>query len=453
MAKVKKTYVCSNCGHVSAQWLGQCPACKHWNSFEEEVPVVAVDLKGQARPAVAGGEAMLLSSVSTEEGERLHTGISELDRVLGGGLVKGSLILLAGDPGIGKSTLTMQLCAQIRVSGAVLYISGEESKGQIRNRAERLKTLDANIHLLTETDLSKIDAAIRRMRPALIVLDSIQTVYDGAVSSAPGSVTQLRQVATFALNWAKGLGIATVLIGHVTKEGAVAGPRVLEHMVDAVLYFEGDRQSNHRMLRAFKNRFGSTNEIGIFDMQSDGLVAVENPSALFLSERGDAVPGSSVTAVVEGCRPILVEVQALVAPTVFAKPYRSATGADYSRLSMLLAVLEKRLGLRLGNQDVYVNIAGGLDVDAPSADLAIAMAILSAYHDRPLPEDMVFLGEIGLTGEVRRVPQLDRALEEAKHLGFGRALVPAQHNANTSGMTLLGIKQLTEAVHILGGHA
>lgn len=445
MAKKKTRYICQSCGQQSPQWLGRCPECGAWNTFIEEV----VPEAGKTAVArVSGGKSRtsLLTEVSGDEGKRIDTGIGEFNRVLGGGLVVGSLLLLAGDPGIGKSTLTMQLLSSVQIDGPVLYVSGEESKGQIRNRAERLGTLSERIHLLTENDLLAVDDTVQRLKPALLIIDSIQTVYDSTLSAAPGSVSQLRQVATLAMGWAKGMGIPTLLIGHVTKDGAVAGPRVLEHMVDAVLYFEGDRQSPYRLLRAFKNRFGSTNEIGLFDMAANGLVEVKNPSAAFLAERPEMTPGSAVTALLEGSRPILVEIQALVAPSIYGQPRRITNGADYNRISMLLAVLEKRIGLGLANQDVFLNVVGGLHVDEPAADLAIAAAITSAYRDKPLPDDVIFLGEVGLTGELRRVQRIDQRLREASNLGFKRAAIPYGCKTDAPPLTVLPFKHLEEAV-------
>ncbi len=445
MVKKKTRYVCQSCGQQSPQWLGRCPGCGSWNTFVEEV-VQETGKTATVRVSSGKNTPSLLTDVSGNEGKRIDTGIGEFNRVLGGGLVAGSLLLLAGDPGIGKSTLTMQLLSSVQIDGPVLYVSGEESKGQIRNRAERLGTLSARIHLLTENDLQVVDDVVQKLKPGLLIIDSIQTVYDSSLSAAPGSVSQLRQVATLAMNWAKGMGIPTLLIGHVTKDGAVAGPRVLEHMVDAVLYFEGDRQSQYRLLRAFKNRFGSTNEIGLFDMASNGLIEVKNPSAAFLAERPESTPGSAVTALLEGTRPILVEIQALVAPSLYGQPRRMTNGADYNRIAMLLAVLEKRIGLALGNQDVYLNVVGGLHVDETAADLAIAVAIASAYRDKPLPDDMIFLGEVGLTGELRRVNQLERRLREAENLGFKRAVVPDSCQVKSTQLSIIPLKHLGEAV-------
>lgn len=457
MAKRKSIYVCQECGHQSPQWLGKCPGCGAWDSLAEEVPV-AVSTKHQAARLTPPGlgvdrapHAEPLSAIDNSQLARIGTGSQELDRVLGGGLVPGALILLAGDPGIGKSTLTMQLMAGVHLDGPVLYISGEESRGQIKSRANRLGADGDKIYLLTANQMDLIEGHIDRIQPKLIVLDSVQTVYDPDLTSAPGTVSQLRQVASRSMGWAKGRGIPTVLIGHVTKDGSVAGPRVMEHMVDAVLYFEGDRHSQYRILRAFKNRFGASHEIGLFDMTRAGLAEVPNPSAAFLAERPKSAAGSAVTATMEGNRPILLEVQALVASTVFGYPQRKTTGVDNARALMLMAVLEKRLGLALSKEDVYLNVVGGLRIGEPAADLGIALAIVSAFDNRPLPEDVLFLAEVGLTGELRRVSQLSRRLQEAAQMGFRRAVVAAGSRVDDVDIKLISCNKLSQAVEKVWG--
>lgn len=430
MVKAKTRYVCQECGYQTPKWMGRCPDCGAWNSLVEEV-VAQSQEKKSGRPhlqPLAGGNSKpeSLSAIQTTTASRIDTGIHELNRVLGGGLVPGELVLLSGDPGIGKSTLTMQLMDKIAGDGQVLYVSGEESKGQIRNRAERLGVSSTRIHVMTENNVDVLDAVVRGQNWDLLIIDSVQTIFDPAVQSAPGSVSQLRAVTAVCMGWAKGVGIPTVLIGHVTKDGTVAGPRVLEHMVDAVLLFEGDRQSQYRVLRGLKNRFGSINEIGVFDMTSVGLVEVGDASRVFLSERAQAVSGAVVTALLEGSRPILVEIQALATKSFYGQSRCMTTGIKYDRVSMLIAVLEKRAGLRLGDQDVYLNVVGGLRVDDPACDLAVAMAIVSSYLDKSIAPDMLLLGEVGLTGELRQVNQLERRLREAAQMGFRKAIVPKQ---------------------------
>lgn len=430
MAKAKTKFVCQECGYQTPKWMGRCPDCGAWNTLVEEVVADAPEKKAgrvQLQPlGASGGKPETLAAIKLSQATRIDTGISELNRVLGGGLVPGELVLLSGDPGIGKSTLTMQLMGALSGEGDILYVSGEESKGQIRGRAERLGVGSKRIHVMTENNVALLDTIVRGRSWDLLIVDSVQTIFDPEVQSAPGSVSQLRAVTASCMSWAKGVGIPTILIGHVTKEGNVAGPRVLEHMVDAVLLFEGDRQSQYRVLHALKNRFGSTGEIGVFDMTGEGLVEVSDASRVFLSERASAVSGAVVTSILEGTRPLLVEIQALATKSFYGQSRCMTTGIKYDRVSMLIAVLEKRAGLRLGDQDVYLNVVGGLRVDDPACDLAAAMAIVSSYLDRSVPQDVLLLGEVGLTGELRQVNQLERRLQEAAQMGFRKAVVPKQ---------------------------
>ena len=444
MAKAKIVFVCQSCGQESPKWLGRCPGCGEWNSFveEKEAPAAAVQ---QGRPAT-GEMPRSLMDVEAGDAERIPTGLPEVDRVLGGGLVPGSLVLVGGDPGIGKSTLLLQLSQAIAAKqGTVLYVSGEESARQIRLRGDRLGASAKPLLVLAETDLEAIEAHILNARPVLAVIDSIQTVYHPDLASAPGSVGQVREGAARLLRLAKATGTAVVLVGHVTKESAIAGPRILEHLVDAVLYFEGERHQSYRVLRAVKNRFGSTNELGIFEMREQGLVEVPNPSQAFLAERPTGVAGSVVVSSLEGTRPILVEVQALVTPTVFGMPRRTATGIDYNRVLLLLAVLEKRCGLQLGSQDAYLKVAGGARVDEPALDLGIAVALASSFKEVPTDPSTVVLGEVGLAGEVRAVGQLERRLAEAARLGFTRCVAP---KGSLAAWKRAGGKSLD--IHVIG---
>lgn len=424
MARARTVYVCQQCGAQSPRWAGRCPSCEAWNSMVETLEAPAV----RQRPgAVATGRAVMarpLATVATQREQRLDVGMGELARVLGGGLVPGSLVLLGGDPGIGKSTLLLQVANLLAQSyGTVLYVSGEESAQQVRLRGERLGTLSERLFILPETDLSAVLEEAERLAPVAMVVDSIQTVYLSELESSAGSVGQLRECTLRLMQFAKARGVATFLIGHVTKEGAIAGPRLLEHMVDAVLYLEGERFHSYRLLRGVKNRFGSTNEVGVFEMADGGLQEVTNPSSAFLGERDEHAPGSAVVVTLEGTRPLLVEVQALTTPTGFGGlPRRTANGIDLNRLHMLLAVLAKRARLGLGNQDVYVNVVGGLRIGEPAADLGIAVAIASSARDRPVRSGTVFVGEVGLGGELRSVGQLDRRMAEAARLGFTRVV-------------------------------
>lgn len=454
MAKGKKiVYFCQNCGNEESKWLGQCPACKEWNTFVEE-KVVASSSKAATGSGMArrGANVVSLSEVSADDHVRLKTGILELDRVLGGGLVPGSLILVGGDPGIGKSTLLLQVCQHLARERDVLYISGEESLAQIKLRANRMGEFRENLKLLCETNLDTVRGVIENKKPGLVIIDSIQTMYSEDVASAPGSVSQVRESTNVFLQLAKGLGITIFIVGHVTKEGTVAGPRVLEHMVDTVLYFEGDRHASYRILRGVKNRFGSTNEIGVFEMRASGLVEVENPSEYMLSGKPENASGSVVACSMEGTRPLLIEIQALVCETNFGMPRRTATGTDYNRVNLLMAVLEKRIGLHLSNCDAYVNIAGGIRMNEPAIDLGIVLAIVSSYKNRPLDEKMIVFGEVGLSGEVRAVSMPKQRVLEAKKLGFEACVLPQVSLAqvdDVKGIKLIGVKNVGDAMGLI----
>ncbi len=450
MAKTKKSiYFCQNCGHEETKWLGQCPACREWNTFvEEKVTPAASKTVKECREA----QAVTLSSIETDEDDRMLTQIAELDRVLGGGIVKGSLVLVGGDPGIGKSTLLLQVCQRLSAMGRkLLYISGEESLKQIKLRANRMGEFSENLYLLCETGLDIIRRMIEQQKPDMVVIDSIQTMYNEEVDSAPGSVSQVRESTNVFMQLAKGLNISIFIVGHVTKEGTVAGPRVLEHMVDTVLYFEGDRHASYRILRGVKNRFGSTNEIGVFEMRKEGLVEVKNPSEFMLSGKPEHASGSVVACAIEGTRPMLMEIQALVCKTNFGMPRRTAAGLDYNRVNLLMAVLEKRLGLQLSNYDAYVNIAGGIRLNEPAADLGIVMAIVSSYKNRPIAEDVIVFGEVGLSGEVRAVSMPEQRVSEAKKLGFKTCVIPevsVKSVGKVEGITVIGVKSVGEAVSV-----
>ncbi|MDQ7843481.1 MAG: DNA repair protein RadA [Armatimonadota bacterium] len=425
MTRARVQYVCQTCGHPSAKWLGRCPGCGEWNTFVEESVPATPSRREAAAPAVG---PIPMTEVPEASEPRTGTGMEELDRVLGGGLVPGSLVLIGGEPGIGKSTLLTQVGSTLAAAGqTVLYVSGEESPAQVKLRGQRMGVAASSLLLFAETNLEAIAQVCDTTHPAVLIVDSIQTVYKPDLPSAPGSVGQVRECTADLLRLAKSTGTTVLLVGHVTKEGQIAGPRVLEHIVDTVLYFEGDRHHAYRILRATKNRFGSTNEIGVFEMRSDGLHEVANPSAVFLSHRAaQAAPGAAVACPLEGSRPLLVEIQALVTPTVFGMPRRTVSGVDYNRLVLLLAVLEQRAGCRLSGQDVYVSVAGGVTVDDPAADLAIAAAVVSSLRNRPVDEATVAVGEVSLAGEIRAVPQLDRRVAEAARLGFRRVVVPRQ---------------------------
>jgi DNA repair protein RadA/Sms len=447
MAKPARTvFVCQECGQESARWLGRCPDCQSWNSFVERAVAAA------PRPAAATATPVEMCNLGDEEALRLSVGLPEFERVLGGGIVAGSLILVGGDPGIGKSTLLLQVAALVVASGrAVLYVSGEESAQQLQMRARRLGSDGRGIFVVAETDVDSALQAADSVQPALVVVDSIQTVHGQSTPSPPGSIAQLRECTMRLMQWAKGGGIPVCIIGHVTKEGDIAGPRLLEHIVDVVLYLEGERFSSYRLLRGVKNRFGSTNEVGVFEMTAQGLAAVENPSEVFLAERGEGAVGSVVVPTLEGSRPLLVEVQALTSPTVLAVPRRTANGLDFNRLILITAVLAKRAGLALANQDVIANVVGGLRVQEPAADLALALAIASSSRDAALPSDLVAVGEVGLSGELRSVGHLERRLGESERLGFRRCLLPQaalRRITPATSLELMPAATLREAVRL-----
>ena len=450
MAKGKTTvYFCQNCGYESAKWMGQCPGCREWNTFVEEL----IDKKNVGKGKIPESEtakAVPLSQIEMTQDKRISTEIKELDRVLGGGIVQGSLVLVGGDPGIGKSTLLLQVCRNLAEQGTeVLYISGEESLQQIKIRAERIGTFRDSLSLLCETNLDVIQKVIDREKPKVVVIDSIQTMYNEAVASAPGSVSQVREATGILMQIAKGMGISIFIVGHVTKEGVVAGPRVLEHMVDTVLYFEGDRHAAYRILRGVKNRFGSTNEIGVFEMRQDGLTEVENPSEFMLSGKPQGASGSVVACSMEGTRPILLEVQALVCHSNFGIPRRTAAGTDFNRVNLLMAVLEKRLGLQLGNCDAYVNIAGGIRMNEPAIDLGLVLALVSSYKDKAIDEETICLGEVGLSGEVRAVSMAEQRVLEAKKLGFEVCILPEvcrEGLKDVKGIGLVGVRTVKDAM-------
>lgn len=451
MAKAKKSvFYCQNCGYEASKWLGQCPVCKEWNTFVEEKVTSA---KSGNQLGKMDCDVVTLNSVATNEDERVKTDIEELDRVLGGGIVPGSLVLVGGDPGIGKSTLLLQVCQKLSDKGKkVVYISGEESLKQIKLRANRMGEFTENLYLLCETNLELIRSVIERYKPDMVVIDSIQTMYNEGVESAPGSVSQVRESTNVLMQLAKGLNISIFIVGHVTKEGNVAGPRVLEHMVDTVLYFEGDRHASYRILRGVKNRFGSTNEIGVFEMKRNGLEEVRNPSEFMLNGKPENASGSVVVCAMEGTRPMLLEIQALVCRTNFGMPRRTATGLDYNRVNLLMAVLEKRVGLSLSNCDAYVNIAGGIRMNEPAADLGIVLAIASSYKNCVIPENTVVFGEVGLSGEVRAVSMPEQRVMEAKKLGFKTCIVP-ETSVNTigkvEGVEIIGVKSVSEVLRII----
>ena len=459
MAKEKTVYVCSACGYETPRWMGKCPGCNAWNTMEEQAPQASVSqaapVKANKQRGGTGAKALRLDEIPEENAARASTGIGELDRVLGGGVVEGSLMLVGGDPGIGKSTLLLQVSEHLARQGArVLYISGEESARQIKMRARRLGVSADSLLILSENAMDAAEKRWEEIQPDYMIIDSIQTMYRPDMASAPGSVSQVRECASLLMRMAKTTGCAVFLVGHVTKEGAIAGPRILEHMVDVVLYFEGDRQHDHRILRAVKNRFGSVNELGLFEMHEKGMLPVANPSEMLLSERAKNVPGSCVIPAIEGSRPMLVDVQALALQTAYGTPRRTTNGFDAGRLALLLAVLEKRAGLSLFNQDVYINIAGGLALSEPAADLALCAAVASSARNLCIPPDWAVMGEVGLAGEIRGIGQAERRLSECARLGFTTAVLPRENMRRLrapEGMRLYGVETLAEAISILIG--
>lgn len=451
MAKAKSLYICSACGYESAKWYGCCPGCGEWNTMNEETLSQSTSARSSS---IRAASAQKLNEIQNDVSVRYSTGMNELDRVLGGGIVKGSLVLLSGDPGIGKSTLLLQICKTLNDKLNILYISGEESAHQIKLRADRLGVNNSRLSIMCETDVLAITEYIRQNKPDLVFVDSVQTMDYADVNSSPGSVTQVRESANVFMRAAKSLGIPIVLVGHVNKDGNIAGPKVLEHIVDAVLYFEGNRNFSYRILRAVKNRYGSTNEIGVFEMRDRGLAEVENPSLMLISGKPKNASGSCIACTIEGSRPIMAEVQALVTPTGFGNPRRMCTGFDYNRAAMILAVLEKKAGYFFGNMDTYINIVGGLKIDEPATDLSVAMALVSSLKDTVVADDTLAFGEIGLAGEIRGVNNCEQRVKEAIRLGFSRCIIP-RHNlknlsSDISGDTeIIGVRNIREAFEAL----
>ena len=449
--KNKTVFVCNECGYESGKWLGKCPACNSWNTFFEQKVVESKNKAGAI--AKEKTKPQKLNTYEAKETIRTSTGFDELDRVLGGGLVKGSLILLGGEPGIGKSTLILQICNKVKGEGKVLYVSGEESAEQIKLRADRLGINNEDILFLGETDIDIVNEAIVEVNPKLVIIDSIQTMYSDELTAAAGSVSQVREITSQVLRICKSRNITTIIIGHVTKEGNIAGPRVLEHMVDTVLYLEGERYFSYRILRGVKNRFGSTNEIGMFEMREEGMCEITNPSDVLISEREDNPAGSCIVACMEGTRPMLVELQALTTQSVFGFPKRTANGIDFNRLAILIAVIEKKTGLSLGSQDVYVNVVGGLRLNEPSVDLGIIMVVSSIYKNKPISKDCVIIGEVGLTGEVRRVNMIEKRIKEAEKLGFKKCIIPESNKKllkDKFKLDIIGVKDVQEALRKVG---
>ena len=452
MAKSKTVFVCSECGNESSKWLGKCPACNSWNSFYEQK---VVETKSGTHKGVEKSEnkPQKLNSYVAKETIRTQTGFKELDRVLGGGLVKGSLVLLGGEPGIGKSTLILQICDKIKGDGKVLYVSGEESAEQIKMRADRLGINNDDILFLGETDIDIVNNAIIEINPKLVIIDSIQTMYSEDITAAAGSVSQVREITSQIMRVCKSRAITTIIIGHVTKEGNIAGPRVLEHMVDTVLYLEGERYFSYRILRGVKNRFGSTNEIGMFEMNEEGMCEITNPSDILISERKENQAGSCIVSSIEGTRAILIEMQALTTQSIFGIPKRTANGTDYNRLALLIAVLEKRAGMMLGGQDIYLNLVGGIRVNEPSIDLGMIMSVASSFKNVSIPRDMVIIGEVGLTGELRRINLIDKRLKEAEKLGFKSCIIPESNKKDLKEkykLDIIGVSNINEAMKKIG---
>ena len=452
MAKKSATvFVCSNCGYESSKWLGKCPACNEWNSFYEE-KVIATS--GSSKDKVKEkSEVIKLNEVEKKATTRIKTDVEELDRVLGGGFVEGSLTLLGGEPGIGKSTLILQICDKVKIDGKILYVSGEESAEQIKIRADRLGIKNDNLLFLSETDIDNVEAALEKTEAKFAIIDSIQTMYTEEITSTAGSVSQVREITARIMKMCKQKKITTIIIGHVTKDGNIAGPRVLEHMVDTVLYLEGERYFSYRILRGVKNRFGSTNEIGMFEMQNEGLVEITNPSTILISERDGNPAGSAIVISLEGTRPLVLELQALSTPTVFGMPRRNAIGIDYNRLTLLIAVLEKRAGLNLGSQDVYLNIVGGIKVNEPALDLGIILAAASSFKNISIKEDVAVIGEVGLTGEVRRVNMIEKRLKEAEKLGYKTCIIPESNKRvlkEKFKLDIIGVTNIRDAMKHVG---
>ena len=443
----KTVFVCRECGCTNSKWLGKCPDCGAWNSFDEELLETETNKKSKLKEYT---KAEKLSELTPPSYIRTATGMSELDRVLGGGLVEGSVVLLSGEPGIGKSTLLLQICSELSKSRTVLYVSGEESKGQLKLRAERLGILGDSLYLMTETDIDTVLTECERLKPDVVIIDSVQTMSSDRFTSAPGSITQVRESAMSLIAHAKGTGSAVFLVGHVNKEGGISGPKILEHMVDSVLYFEGERTNSYRIIRAIKNRFGSTNEIGVFEMGDNGLIEIPNPSEVVMAERPKNTSGSCAGCVMQGTRPIISEIQSLVSKSAYATGKRTCDGFDYNRMCLLIAVLEKRMGLKFYENDVYVNVAGGLHLDEPSADLSIAMALISGITDRVIPDGLIAFGEIGLAGEVRAVSHIDYRIKEAARLGFTKILLPKKNLSSVAkrpeGVELVGVSNIYEVL-------
>ncbi|TRZ36400.1 DNA repair protein RadA [Niallia circulans] len=453
MAKRKTKFLCQECGYESAKWMGKCPGCGNWNTMVEEVEKAPAQRKGafaHSQGMTLAAKPIPVTSIETVNEPRIKTDLGELNRVLGGGVVPGSLVLIGGDPGIGKSTLLLQVSAQLALKKqSVLYVSGEESQKQTKLRADRLGVMSDQLLVYSETNLEEISRTIENTKVDFVVIDSIQTIFHPEVTSAPGSVSQVRECTAELMRIGKTKGIAIFIVGHVTKEGSIAGPRLLEHMVDTVLYFEGERHHTYRILRAVKNRFGSTNEMGIFEMKEFGLEEVENPSEIFLEERSQGAAGSTVVASMEGTRPVLVEIQALISPTSFGNPRRMATGIDHNRVPLLMAVLEKRVGMLLQNQDAYLKVAGGVKLDEPAIDLAIAVSIASSFRDKTTRATDCIIGEVGLTGEVRRVSRIEQRVQEAAKLGFERVIMPTNNLSGLKapeGIQLIGVSSVGEAL-------